>query len=138
MPVTDGDGLRHILESAHTIAVVGLSDNPARPSHSVSIFMKAHGYAIIPVNPHLTEVLGEPAVGSLEDIEGPVDIVGVFRQVEHAPGIARQAVEIGAGTLWLQVGIESDEAMRIAEAGGLQAVQDRCLRVEYQRLLGRT
>jgi predicted CoA-binding protein len=137
MPVTDDAGLGEILRAARTIAVVGLSDDPARPSHGVALHLKANGFTIIPVNPNLIEALGERAVGSLADIEGHVDIVDVFRRPEHAPALAREAVSIGSGTFWLQLGIANDVAMRIAEAGGLYAVQNRCLRVEYQRLVGR-
>ena len=137
MPVTDDGELRRILERAQTIAVVGLSDNPHRPSFGVAANLKANGYTIIPVNPNLSGALGEPAVDSLAEIERHVDVVDVFRRPEHAVAIAEQAVAIGADTLWLQQGIINHEAMRIAEAGGLNAVQDRCMRVEYQRLVAR-
>ena len=125
-----------MLLRASTIAVVGLSANPARPSHGVALFLKARGCNVVAVNPNVAEVFGEPAVSSLGEIEGPIDIVNVFRRPEHAPEVARQAVAAGAGALWLQLGVVSEEAMRIARAGGLAAVQDRCIRVEYQRLLG--
>ena len=128
--------MREILLGARRIAVVGLSDNPDRPSHSVASFLKARSYTVVAVNPNVTEVLGEPSLGSLLDIEGPIDIVNVFRRAEHSPAVARQAVSVGVDTLWLQLGVVSDAAISIAEAGGLCAVQDRCIRTEHQRLLG--
>ncbi|MCY4112836.1 MAG: CoA-binding protein [Chloroflexi bacterium] len=137
MPVTSDDDLREVIEHSHRIAVVGLSSNSARPSNGVALFLKARGFDIVPVNPNETVVLGADAVADLGQIDGPVDMVNVFRRPEYCADIARAAVEIGAGALWLQQGIRNDEAMAIAEAGGLKAVQDRCLRVEFQRLLRR-
>ena len=135
MPVTSDDDLREIIEHSHRIAVVGLSSNPARPSNGVALFLKARGFDIVPVNPNESVVHGADAVEDLGRIGGAVDMVNVFRRPEYCVEIARAAVEIGAGALWLQQGIRNDEAMAIAEAGGLKAVQDRCLRVEVQRLL---
>ena len=137
MPVTNDDDLREIIQQSHRIAVVGLSSNPLRPSNGVALFLKANGFDIVPVNPNETVVHGADAVADLGQIDGHVDIVNVFRRPEYCAGIARAAVEIGARALWLQQGIRNDEAMAIAEAGGLKAVQDRCLRVEVQRLLRR-
>ena len=137
MPVTNDDDLREIIKQSHRIAVVGLSSNPLRPSNGVALFLKANGFDIVPVNPNETVVNGADAVADLGQIDGHVDIVNVFRRPEHCVDIARAAVEIGASALWLQQGIRNDEAMAIAEAGGLKAVQDRCLRVEVQRLLRR-
>ncbi len=137
MPVTNDDDLREIIKQSHRIAVVGLSSNPLRPSNGVALFLKANGFDIVPVNPNETVVHGADAVADLAQIDGHVDIVNVFRRPEHCVDIARAAVEIGASALWLQQGIRNDEAMAIAEAGGLKAVQDRCLRVEVQRLLRR-
>jgi len=137
MPAMNDDDLREIIERSHRIAVVGLSSNPARPSNGVALFLKANGFDIVPVNPNETAVHGAPAVADLGQIEGPVDLVNVFRRPEYCADIARAAVEIGAGALWLQQGVRNDEAIAIAEAGGLTAVQDRCLRVEVQRLLRR-
>ena len=137
MPVTNDDDLREIIEQSHRIAVVGLSSNPLRPSNGVALFLKANGFDIVPVNPNETVVHGADAVADLAQIDGHVDIVNVFRRPEHCVDIARAAVEIGASALWLQQGIRNDEAMAIAEAAGLKAVQDRCLRVEVQRLLRR-
>ncbi len=137
MPVTNDDDLREIIQQSHRIVVVGLSSNSARPSNGVALFLKANGFDIVPVNPNETVVHGADAVADLAQIDGHVDIVNVFRRPEHCVDIARAAVEIGASALWLQQGVRNDEAMAIAEAGGLKAVQDRCLRVEVQRLLRR-
>ena len=126
--------LRSILGEAKTIAVVGLSSKPHRDSHSVAEWLQAKGYRIIPVNPNETEVLGEPAYASLTDVTDRIDVVDVFRRAEATPPIARDAVEVRARLLWLQSGIVSEEARRIAEEGGVKVVMDRCLMVEHERL----
>jgi len=130
--------IQRILLAARTVAVVGLSANPQRPSHAVASYLQRQGYRIIPVNPGETEVLGERSYASLGDIpaELHIDIVDVFRAPEALPGIAEEAVAIGAGALWGQVGVEHPEAARIARAGGLDVVSDRCLKVEHARHLG--
>ncbi len=137
MAVIGDAGLGEVVRAAQTIAVVGLSDNPARPSHGVAVYLKANGFTIIAVNPNVGEVLGEPALDSLQEIDAHVDIVNVFRRPEFCADVARDAVRIGAGTLWLQLGIRNDEALRIAEAAGLHAAQNRCLRIEHQRMVAR-
>lgn len=125
------DRIKQILQEAGNIAVVGLSDKPDRTSHMVSAAMQGRGYRIIPVNPNVQgEVLGETCYPSLKDIPEPVDIVNMFRRSEDTPPIARQAVEIGAKVLWLQQGIISEEAARIAAEGGLEVIMDRCIKVE--------
>ena len=121
-----------ILRGSRTIAVVGLSARPDRDSNSVARYLQGAGYRIIPVNPSEVEVLGERAFPSLRDIPEPVDIVDVFRRSEHTPPIARDAVAVGAKVLWLQLGVESDEARRIAEEGGLIYVEDSCIRTVHQ------
>ncbi|MFD9893211.1 CoA-binding protein [Amycolatopsis sp. NPDC059027] len=118
-----------ILASANTIAVVGLSRDPAKEAHAVPAVLQAHGFRIIPVHPSADELLGEKVYRSLTDIPGPVDLVDVFRPAAETPGIAEQAVAIGAKALWLQQGIVSAEARRIAEEGGLEYVEDRCTAV---------
>lgn len=123
------DPAERALAEATTIAVVGLSRDPAKAAHSVPATMRAAGFRIIPVHPWAEELLGEQVYRSLTDIPGPVDLVDVFRPAEEAPGIARQAVAIGAKTLWLQQGIVSAEARRIAVEGGLTYVEDRCIAV---------
>jgi predicted CoA-binding protein len=124
--------LRDLLLLARRIAVVGLSSDPDRPSHGVARRMQAVGYEIVPVNPNERVVLGRPAYATLDDVEGPVDIVDVFRRPEHTPPIAEAAVRIGAKALWLQSGIVNDEAARIAS--GLIVVMDECIAVAHSRL----
>jgi predicted CoA-binding protein len=134
-PVALPDGeLRALLGEARTIAVVGLSSDPNRDSHQVARYLRRKGYRIIPVNPKETEVLGERAYGSLVDVPDPVDVVDVFRRAEEAPAIAREAVRIGARALWLQSGIVSEEAHRIATDGGLDVVMGVCIRSARRRL----
>ena len=128
--------LRHILKNSHTIAIVGLSADWWRPSYFAAKYMQEHGYRIIPVNPKYTEVLGEKCYPTLESIPEAVDIVDVFRKSEDCAPIAKQAVAIGAKTLWLQLGVENVEAQQIAEAAGLAVVVNRCVKIEYARLFG--
>jgi predicted CoA-binding protein len=128
--------LRSILGDANVIAVVGLSSNPDRESHSVAAYLQDKGYRIIPVNPNETQVLGEHAYASLADIPADVqiDVVDVFRRAEETPPIATGAVERGAKVLWLQDGIVNDEARRIAEKAGVAVIMGVCIRRTDQRL----
>jgi predicted CoA-binding protein len=126
--------LRTLLTEAKTIAMVGASSNPERPSHGIMKKMLAAGYRVIPVNPRETEVLGQKAFASLRDIPEKVDIVDVFRRAEDTPPIADEAVAIGAKALWLQSGISNDETARRAHAGGLLMVMDACIGVEHSVL----
>jgi predicted CoA-binding protein len=128
--------LRALLGAARTIAVVGLSSRPGRPSFEVAAYLREHGYRIVPVNPNETEVLGEPAFASLPDVppEVAIDVVVVFRRAEHTPAIARQAVARGARVLWLQEGIVNDEAAAIATAGGLDVIMGVCIKHVRERL----
>lgn len=128
------DVLYALLDRAQTIAVVGASSNPARPSHGIFQRLLAHGYTVIPVNPMEQEVLGQKAYPSLEEVPVAVDIVDVFRRAEDTPPIAASAVRIGAKALWLQSGITNDEAARTASAGGLEVVMDACIGVELSLL----
>jgi predicted CoA-binding protein len=134
----DDRELRALLGEAHVVAVVGLSSKPDRPSHDVARSLQEHGYRVIPVNPHETEVLGERAYPSLLDIpeDVRVDVVDVFRRAEETPDVARQAVAIGAKALWLQEGIVNDEAAGIAIDGGLDLVMGICIKKEHARLEG--
>ncbi|HEV8682379.1 MAG TPA: CoA-binding protein [Actinomycetota bacterium] len=125
--------LRAILGRTRTIAVVGLSSNPRRDSHGVASFLQARGFHIIPVNPNETGVLGERAYPTLLDVAEPVDVVNVFRRPSATPEVAERAVAIGAPVLWLQLGIENDEARRIAEDGGLTVIMDLCIRTVVAR-----
>jgi len=128
--------VREALANAKTIAVVGLSPNPMRPSNPVAAYLQRHGYRIVPVNPNETEILGETCYASLSDIPFPVDIVDVFRQPGAVPGIAEDAVKIGAQTIWLQLDVISPEGVAIAERGGLTVVMDLCIMVEHRRYFG--
>jgi uncharacterized protein len=124
--------LRDLLQSSRRLAIVGLSSNPDRPSYGVARRLQAAGYEIVPVNPNERAVLGRRAYPSLNDVEGPVDIVVVFRRSELTPPIAEQAVRIGARALWLQSGIVNEEAARIASS--LTVVMDDCIAVANSRL----
>ena len=127
-----------ILNDAKTIAMVGLSSDPMRPSHFAAIYMQSEGYKIVPINPRYAgqKILGETVYASLSDIPFPVDIVDVFRKPEECPGLAQEAIKIGARVFWIQLGIESDEAGRIAREGGLDFVQNRCVKIEHARFHG--
>ncbi|MBP1999310.1 putative CoA-binding protein [Paenibacillus shirakamiensis] len=123
--------IKAILEAAGNIAVVGLSDKSDRTSYMVSEALQLRGYRIIPVNPTVkADILGEKTYASLKDIPEPVDIVNVFRRSEFTPEVAQEATEIGAKVLWLQLGVFSDEANRIAADQGLTVIMDRCIKVE--------
>ena len=137
--MTDQD-LRDLLGEAKVIAVVGLSANPDRPSNQVAWYLHHQGYRLFGVNPRCPEpeVFGVPMLPSLDQVPEPIDIVDVFRRPEHTPQVARDAVAAGARALWLQLGIRSDEARAIATEAGLRYVEDRCLKVEHARLLGRS
>lgn len=119
------DEIRKLYEETSTIAVVGASPDPSKKAHVIPAYLQSQGYRIIPVNPRHDTVLGETSYPTLLDIPDPVDVVDVFRPAEEAPGIARNAVAIGARALWLQVGIISDEAEQIAS--GLVFIQDHCM-----------
>jgi uncharacterized protein len=129
--------IQRVLHTAKTIAVVGLSKNELRPSFFVGYYLKRHGYRVIPVNPRETEILGEKSYKSLLDVPEHVDIVDVFRAPDALPAIAREAVEIGADTLWCQFGVINEEGAQIAEDGGVTVIMDRCLKVEHARYVGR-
>jgi predicted CoA-binding protein len=128
--------LRRILRDNRTIAVVGLSANWYRPSYFAAKYLQEHGYRVIPVNPAYDTVLGEKCWKSLAEIPEKVDIVDCFRRSEEIPGIAGEAIAIGAKVLWMQLGVTSREARAKAEAAGLEVVEDRCLKIEHGRLFG--
>jgi predicted CoA-binding protein len=129
--------IQRLLHNAGTIAIVGLSANELRASNFVGLYLKRHGYRVIPVNPRESEILGEVSYPSLSEVPVPVDIVNVFRAPDALPAIAREAVAIHAGALWCQFGVINEEGARVAEEGGLPVVMDRCLKVEHARYLGR-
>jgi predicted CoA-binding protein len=135
--VTDEE-LRKLLLDTRVIAVVGLSANPDRPSNQVAWYLHHQGYRLFGINPLSPEreVFGIPMLPSLDQVPEPIDIVDVFRRPEHTPPVARDAVAVGAGVLWLQLGIASAESKAIAEDAGLAYVEDHCLKVEHGRLLG--
>jgi uncharacterized protein len=124
-----------ILADTRTIALVGASPRPERPSNSVMRYLLAQGYRVIPVRPvGPPEILGQKRVGTLAEIEQQIDLVDVFRRSEFCPDVARQAVEAGAGALWLQLGVVSAEARTIAEAAGLDYVEDECTAIVHRQI----
>ena len=129
--------IQRVLLAAKTIAIVGLSGNALRASYFVGFYLQRHGYRIIPVNPRESEILGERSFASLRDVPVAVDVVNVFRAPTALPGIATEAVAIGAKCLWCQFAVINEEGARIAEKGGLSVVMDRCIKVEHARYVGR-
>lgn len=119
------------------IAVVGMSSNELRASNFVGFYLKRHGYEVVPVNPRETEIYGLKCYPSLADVPGRIDLVDVFRDPSAVPEIARDAVAIGAGFLWLQFGVISEEGIQIALDGGLEVIVDRCIKIEHARYRGR-
>ncbi len=129
--------IQRVLHNTRTVAIVGLSSNVLRASFFVGFYLKRHGYRVIPVNPKETEILGETSYKSLSEVPGPVDVVNVFRAPAAVAGIAEEAVAIGAKNLWCQFTVVSPEGARIAQAGGLSVIMDRCIKVEHARYVGR-
>jgi uncharacterized protein len=127
------DTILEMLKKYKTIAVVGLSSNPMRPSHGVTEYMQGAGYRIIPVNPNETEVLGEKSYARLEDVPERVDIVNVFRRAEEVSPVVESAIRIGAKVVWMQLGIENEEAAEKARAAGLAVVEDACILIEHKQ-----
>lgn len=134
--VDDIPGLRRILGTSKVIAVVGLSADWFRPSFFAAKYMLEHGYTVIPVNPRYAEILGQRCYKSLRDVPGNVDIVDVFRKTDDVGPIADDAIAIGAKVLWQQLGVKNEAAAAKAEAAGLEAVMDRCVKIEHARLFG--
>ena len=130
----DDDALRALLDHVRTIAVVGLSPQPARPSYRVAQAMQRYGFRIVPVRPLVDSVLGEQAYASLADIPFQVDLVNVFRAAEHVPAIVEQCLTLHLPSIWIQEGIVQDAAAHRAQTGGMTVVMDRCLIKEYVRL----
>ncbi len=133
---TDINTLRRILKQTRTLAIVGLSANWYRPSFFAAKYMQEHGYRIIPVNPAYEEVLGEKCYPSLKEIPEQIDMVDCFSKSEDIEPIAKQAIEIGAKVLWMQLGVMNENAARMARDAGLEVVQDRCVKIEHGRLFG--
>src|SRR5689334_23516773 len=132
----DINTLRRLLKENHVIAVVGLSADWFRPSYFAAKYMQEHGYRVIPVNPKYKEILGEKSYASLRDIPEKVDLVDVFRKSQDVPPIAEDAIAIGAKVLWQQLGVKNEEAAARARRAGLEAVIDRCVKIEHGRLFG--
>lgn len=132
----DIDTLRRVLRESRTLAIVGLSADWFRPSYFVAKYMQDHGYRVIPVNPKYDQILGEKCYPNLRSIPEHVDLVDVFRKPADCVPIAQDAVDIGAKSLWLQIGVVNEDAKRLAQAAGLTVVMDRCVKIEYARLFG--
>jgi hypothetical protein len=127
------DPITELLRQAKTIAVLGLSSNPLRPSHEVAAYLQSVGYTIIPVNPNESEVFGQKSYARLEDVPVPIDIVDVFRRPDQVPPVADSAIAVHAKALWLQQGITNEEAAAKAHGAGLLVVEDACLFVEHRK-----
>ena len=131
MPANEADRISELLKSARTIAVVGLTNTPIRPSYGVSHYMQSQGYRIIPVNPNITEWEGEKAYASLLEVPERIDIVDVFRRSEAVPGVVEQAIQIKANVIWMQEGVVHHEAAEKARQAGIFVVMDRCILKEH-------
>jgi uncharacterized protein len=134
----DDAAVRKLLAGKPRIAVVGASDNPARDSNRIFLYLKRHGYEVLPVNPVLKELDGIPAVPDLAAAKakwGTVDIVDVFRNAEAALGVAEEAAKVGAKAIWFQLGVVNPDAIRVSVDAGMQTVVDRCIKIEHARLL---
>jgi len=127
------DPIFDILTRYKTIAVVGLSSNPARPSHGVAEYLQSAGYQIIPVNPHETDVLGEPSYARLEDAPQKIEIVDIFRRPEEVPPAVDAAIRAGVKVVWMQLGIINEAAAEKAQAAGLTVVMDACMLIEHKK-----
>lgn len=123
-----------VLNDYRVVAVVGLSENPERPSFQVAQYLQNHGYRIIPVNPGCRQILGEPCYPSLKDIPFPVEVVDIFRKVEAIPAIVDEAIAAGAKAVWMQLDLEEPASARKARKAGLKVVMNRCMKVEHAAL----
>jgi uncharacterized protein len=132
----DDETLRQAMIGARTIAVVGLSDNPARPSHGVARYLQSQGYRIIPVNPNIQEVLGEQAYPDLISVPDAIDLVDVFRRSDQVAPTVDEAITKGVSTIWMQLGVVDEQAAQRARDAGITVIMDRCLAVEHRRLVG--
>jgi predicted CoA-binding protein len=133
MKTTTSDEIGELLKRTKTIAVVGLSDSPLRPSYGVSAYMQSHGYKIIPVNPSIKGALGEKAVASLSEIEEKIDMVDVFRRPEYVPELVDEAIRLKVPAIWLQEDVIHEEAAQKARKAGLFVVMDKCILKEHRR-----
>ena len=133
---TQPEAIRSLLQQARTIAVVGISAKPDRPSHEVAHYLQRAGYTIIPVNPAYEEVLGQKCYPSLHEVPGKIDLVDVFRKPAEVMAVVDEAIAVGAGSVWLQLGVIAPDAADKAAAAGLKVVSDRCTKIEHRRLIG--
>ncbi|ENO96653.1 CoA-binding protein [Thauera phenylacetica] len=133
---TQPEAIRSLLQQARTIAVVGISAKPDRPSHEVAHYLQRAGYTIIPVNPAYEEVLGQKCYPSLHEVPGKIDLVDVFRKPAEVMGVVDEAIAVGVGSVWLQLGVIAPDAADKAAAAGLKVVSDRCTKIEHRRLIG--
>lgn len=131
--MSTNDEIGALLKRARTIAVVGLSDSPLRPSHGVSAYMQTQGYRIIPVNPTIHGALGEKAVSNLSDIEEKIDIVDIFRRSEFVPEVVDEAIKMGVSAIWMQEGVVHEQAAAKAREAGIFVIMDRCILKEHRR-----
>jgi uncharacterized protein len=127
------DPILEILKTCKTIAVVGLSSSPMRPSHEVTEYLHRAGYRIIPVNPNETEVLGEKSYARLEDVPEKIDVVDIFRRAEEVPAAVESAIRVEAKVVWMQLGIENEAAAEKARAAGLTVIEDACMMIEHRK-----
>ncbi len=134
MTYSEQETIQRILTEAKRVAVVGLTENPARPSHFVPAYLQANGYEIIPVNPTLPVVLGEKSYPSLSEVPGPIDVVQIFRRSEAVGPIVEEAIAAGAKVVWMQLGIVNEEAAAAARAAGLDVIMNQCMKVQHMRL----
>jgi predicted CoA-binding protein len=134
VPTNEFDRITELLQTAKTIAVVGLTNSPFRPSYGVTQYMRSQGYRIIPVNPNITEWLGEKAYSSLLDVPDKIDIVDVFRRSDAVPEIVEQTIQIKAPAIWLQEGVIHEEAAERARQAGIFVVMDLCILKEHRKI----
>ncbi len=133
---TQPEAIRSLLQQARTIAVVGISAKPDRPSHEVAHYLQRAGYTIIPVNPAYEEVLGQKCYPNLHEVPVKIDLVDVFRKPAEVMAVVDEAIAVGAGSVWLQLGVIAPDAADKAAAAGLKVVSDRCTKIEHRRLIG--
>ncbi len=136
MPQTKTDQIGDLLRRAHNIAVVGLSDSPLRASHGVAAYMQSQGYHIIPVNPTISDALGENAYSSLLDVKEKIDIVDIFRRPEFVPEVVEQAIQLKVPAIWMQEGVIHEQAAEKARRAGIFVIMDRCILKEHRARFG--
>lgn len=134
MTATDGPLAERLIREARVVAVYGVAADPSRPSHDVARYLIDAGYEVYLVNPTETEILGRPVYARLQDVPVHIDVVDIFRRVEFMPDVIRDAIEAGAGAVWMQLGLIHEYAAATARAAGLDVVMDRCMKIEHARL----